>query len=139
MPTIWAFPLRKQTTGPPIPDWVGAGFALAPRKLKRPVQRLRIDASPWWWRWLLESLVLHCSSLGSQPGYKQWLSNHTEWSPVNSPGSPVPDVAYAAQGGTTDRPVRTASHRPPAVDHRPLQFPLHLLHAPGGHAVARPP
>src|SRR6478752_6672917 len=97
MPTIWAFPLRKQTTGPPIPDWVGAGFALAPRKLKRPVQRLRIDASPWWWRWLLESLVLHCSSLGSQPGYKQWLSNHTEWSPVNSPGWPVPDVAYAGQ------------------------------------------
>jgi GTP 3',8-cyclase len=39
--------------------------------------------------------VLHCSSLGSQPGYKQWLSNHTEWSLVNSPGSPVPDVAYA--------------------------------------------
>ena len=25
---------------------IGAGFALAPRKLKRPIQRLRINASP---------------------------------------------------------------------------------------------
>ena len=37
-----------------------------------------------------------------------------------------------------DRPLRTPGHRPPALDHRPLQLPLHLLHAPGGHALARP-
>jgi hypothetical protein len=41
---IWGFPSGKQTTGPP--EVGGAGFALAPRKLKRPVQRLRINASP---------------------------------------------------------------------------------------------
>ena len=40
-------PFRKQTTGPPD-TFVGsgAGFALAPRRLKRPIRRLRIDASP---------------------------------------------------------------------------------------------
>ena len=36
-----------------------------------------------------------------------------------------------------DRPLRAPGHRPPRVDHRPLQLPLHLLHAPGGHALAR--
>ncbi len=40
------YPFRKQTTGPPNSHWGGAGFALAPRKLKRPIRRLRINASP---------------------------------------------------------------------------------------------
>ena len=38
-------PSGNETTGPPTASG-GAGFALAPRRLKRPVRRLRINASP---------------------------------------------------------------------------------------------
>jgi hypothetical protein len=42
---ITGFPFRKTNNRPPM-RMGGAGFALAPRKLKRPMWRLRIDASP---------------------------------------------------------------------------------------------
>ena len=38
---------ENEKTGPPLVG--GAGFALAPRRLKRPIRRLRINASPIWW------------------------------------------------------------------------------------------
>ena len=37
-----------------------------------------------------------------------------------------------------DRSVRTSGDRPARLDHRPLQLPLHLLHAGRGHEVAAP-
>ena len=42
---IAGFPFRKTDNRPP--EVGGAGFALAPRRLKRPIRRLRINASPY--------------------------------------------------------------------------------------------
>ena len=73
-------PSRKRNDRPPRVGHVGgAGFALAPRRLKRPIHRLRIDASPKW----CGSVVLGSCSvvlLGlPSPTHQQWWSNHREW------------------------------------------------------------
>ena len=82
-------PFRRRTTGPPIRMAWGrfrSGSPQAQATSSSPAdQRLPVMVScgcsnPWC------SSV--CSSVGSQPGYKQWQSNHREWSAVNpAPGA----------------------------------------------------
>ena len=51
-----------------------------------------------------------------------------------------PAVVDCSNGGdirTADRSIRSPHRRSQNLRHRPLQLPLHLLHARGGHAVAQ--
>ena len=57
---------------------------------------------------------------------------------MNLPGTWVRSVHGRSAARGARRPLRPAGQGPADLDHRPLQFPLHVLHAGGGHDLARP-
>ena len=124
-------PTRSSVVGP-VSLWLPAAQATnsAPADRCLPERWMARCCCDPWCSW--------CSSVGSQPGYKQWLSNHREWYPSSWPGRNCGGRSHTIGEPVRapDRPLRPPGHRPADLDHRPLQLPLHLLHAGGGHALA---
>ncbi len=124
-------------------------FRLAPRRPEATSYGLRINASPK----VARLSRVRCTSAPRNLPRSGDQFNHPAWHPVNTesgqrPGggarerTPPARVPLRVHGRRCPRPphrsVRSPGQGPADLDHRPLQLPLHLLHAGGGPAVARP-